>query len=76
MAFQQAGLFEWRTVVKQRRAALELKGWAREAQRRALEMLALVGLADFADTTRGSCPAACSSASRSPGPWPPTLRCC
>lgn len=50
MAFQQAGLFEWRTVVKNVELPLELKGWSKAARRtRALEMLELVKLADFAE---------------------------
>jgi NitT/TauT family transport system ATP-binding protein len=50
MAFQQAGLFEWRTVTKNVELPLELKGWDKERRRaRALEMLDLVKLSDFAD---------------------------
>jgi NitT/TauT family transport system ATP-binding protein len=50
MAFQQAGLFEWRTVAKNVELPLELKGWDKERRRsRALEMLDLVKLPDFAD---------------------------
>jgi NitT/TauT family transport system ATP-binding protein len=50
MAFQQAGLFEWRSVVKNVELPLELKGWDKQARRRrASEMLELVKLADFAD---------------------------
>ena len=51
MAFQQAGLFEWRSVVKNIELPLELKGWdkAKRRRQRALEMLELVKLADFAD---------------------------
>jgi NitT/TauT family transport system ATP-binding protein len=50
MAFQQAGLFDWRTVVKNVELPLELKGWDKAKRReRALEMLALVKLADFAE---------------------------
>ena len=50
MAFQQAGLFEWRTVTKNIELPLELKGWDKERRRtRALEMLELVKLSDFAD---------------------------
>ena len=48
MAFQQAGLFEWRTVVKNVELPLELRGLSRADRRsRALEMLELVGLSDF-----------------------------
>ena len=49
MAFQQAGLFEWRTVAKNIELPLELKGWDRAKRRaRALEMLDLVKLPEFA----------------------------
>ena len=49
IAFQQAGLFEWRTVVRNVELPLELRGMPRAERRtRAEEMLALVGLADFA----------------------------
>ena len=50
MAFQQAGLFDWRTVAKNIELPLELKGWDRARRReRALEMLELVKLPDFAN---------------------------
>ena len=50
MAFQQAGLFEWRTVGKNVELPLELKGWDREKRRlRALEMLDLVKLPEFVE---------------------------
>ena len=49
IAFQQSGLFEWRTVLKNVELPLELRGTPRADRRaRAEEMLALVGLADFA----------------------------
>lgn len=50
MAFQQAGLFDWRTVAKNIELPLELKGWdrARRASR-ATEMLELVKLPEFAN---------------------------
>jgi NitT/TauT family transport system ATP-binding protein len=50
MAFQQSGLFEWRTVAKNIELPLELKGWDKSKRHeRALEMLELVKLSDFAN---------------------------
>jgi NitT/TauT family transport system ATP-binding protein len=50
MAFQQAGLFEWRSVARNVELPLELKSWDRPRRReRALEMLRLVKLEEFAD---------------------------
>ncbi len=50
MAFQQAGLFDWRSVMKNVELPLELKDWDRRRRRqRAMEMLQLVKLGDFAD---------------------------
>ena len=50
MAFQQAGLFEWRTVRKNIELPLELKGWDKKDRRaRADEMLQLVQLPEFGD---------------------------
>jgi len=49
IAFQQAGLMDWRTVVRNVELPLELHGWDRARRRdRALELLELVGLSDFA----------------------------
>jgi NitT/TauT family transport system ATP-binding protein len=49
IAFQQAGLFDWRTVRRNVELPLELRGQGRAERRaRADEMLALVGLSDFA----------------------------
>lgn len=48
MAFQQAGLFDWRTVKKNIELPLELKGWnKKKRESRATEMLELVKLQDF-----------------------------
>jgi NitT/TauT family transport system ATP-binding protein len=50
MAFQRAGLFEWRTVAKNIELPLELMGWNRaDRRRRATEMLELVKLPEFGD---------------------------
>ena len=50
MAFQQAGLFDWRSVAKNIELPLELKGWDKTRRAdRAREMLDLVKLGEFAD---------------------------
>jgi NitT/TauT family transport system ATP-binding protein len=50
MAFQQSGLFEWRSVRKNIELPLELKGWGKSERRaRADEMLRLVQLSEFGD---------------------------
>ncbi|GLY00029.1 MULTISPECIES: ABC transporter ATP-binding protein [Actinoplanes] len=49
IAFQQAGLFEWRTVRRNVELPLELRGAGRAERRaKAEEMLELVGLSEFA----------------------------
>lgn len=50
MAFQQAALFDWRTVRRNVELPLELMGWAKDKrQQRAMELLEMVQLGDFAD---------------------------
>ncbi len=50
MAFQQSGLFEWRSVAKNIELPLELRGVDRKQRKaRALELLDLVKLPEFAD---------------------------
>ncbi len=50
IAFQQAALFDWRTVRRNVELPLELMGWDKARRKaRALELLEMVQLADFAD---------------------------
>ncbi|MCU1364689.1 MAG: transporter ATP-binding protein [Ilumatobacteraceae bacterium] len=50
MAFQQAGLFEWRNVARNIELPLEIRGWdAAKRHARSQEMLELVKLPDFAN---------------------------
>jgi NitT/TauT family transport system ATP-binding protein len=50
MAFQRAGLFDWRNVAKNIELPLELMGWSKKDRAaRSREMLELVKLADFGD---------------------------
>ena len=50
MAFQQSGLFEWRSVQRNIELPLELKGWTKgKRHERAREMLDLVKLSEFAE---------------------------
>jgi NitT/TauT family transport system ATP-binding protein len=50
MAFQQAALFDWRTVQRNVELPLELQGWDKSRRAaRAMELLEMVQLADFAN---------------------------
>ena len=50
MAFQQSGLFDWRSVERNIELPLELKGWDKQRRRqRSAEMLTLVKLPEFAE---------------------------
>ncbi|MBT4983359.1 MAG: ABC transporter ATP-binding protein [Ilumatobacter sp.] len=50
MAFQQSGLFDWRSVRKNIELPLELKGWNKKRRaERSAEMLELVQLSEFGD---------------------------
>ena len=50
MAFQQAGLFEWRNISRNIELPLEIRGWdAAKRHARSEEMLELVKLPDFAN---------------------------
>ncbi len=50
IAFQQAALFDWRTVRRNVELPLELAGWDKsKRQARAMELLDMVQLSDFAD---------------------------
>ena len=51
IAFQQAGLLDWRTVAQNVELPLQIHGVGKvERRRRAEELLEMVGLADFADS--------------------------
>jgi len=50
MAFQQAGLFEWRSVAGNVQVPLELMKWSKaDREARSAELLATVGIADFSE---------------------------
>jgi NitT/TauT family transport system ATP-binding protein len=54
IAFQQAGLLDWRTVAQNVELPLQIHGVGKaERRRRAEELLAMVGLTDFADSRPG-----------------------
>ena len=77
MIFQQFNLLMQRTCLKNVCFPMELAGVKKaEAEKRAMELLEMVGLPDKPTPTRHSCPAVRSSASPLPAHWPPTPRCC
>lgn len=77
MVFQQHTLFPWRRVRDNVAFGLKMQGLARaERNQRAMEMLGLVGLADFAGRWPGQLSGVCSSAWRSPGCWSTGRACC
>ena len=50
MAFQQAGLFDWRKIARNIELPLELKGWDKTTRRaRSKQLLELVKLSEFAE---------------------------
>ena len=68
MVFQQHTLFPWKRVRDNVAFGLKMRGIARAERNRAADaILKLVGLSGFEASTRRSCRAACSSASRSRG---------
>lgn len=70
MAFQQAGLFDWRSVAENVTLPMELrKVPARRAGAAPRSCWRWCTSAISATTDRGSCPAGCSSAWRSRGRW-------
>ena len=76
MIFQQFNLLMQRTCLKNVCFPMELAGVKKaEAEKRAMELLEMVGLPDKANA-RHSCPAVRSSASPLPAHWLPTPRCC
>ena len=79
VVFQDYGrsLYPWLTVRDNVALPLRRTTRVRAARRKAADAsLAAVGLPGRrATSTRGSCPAGCSSGSRSPALWPP-IRCC
>ena len=70
-------LFPWLSVRRNVELGPSCAAWGpRERRATAAHYLAMVGLADFGTTVPTSCPAACSSAARSPGCSPTSPTSC
>ena len=79
VVFQEYGrsLFPWMRVRDNVELPLKNPGVPKaERNRRVDEALEAVGLSHVPGPTPGSSPAACSSAWRSPAPWPTSPRSC
>ena len=78
IVFQEAVLYDWRTVSKNIALPLELLRWSREKRAAARDGSCSSWSSSRASrtTTRGSSRAGCSSASRSPARSRSTRRCC
>ncbi len=77
MIFQHFNLLHARTVADNVAVPLEIAGVPRAAREaRVRELLELVDLSEKAAASRHSFPAGKSSASASPGRWPPGRKCC
>ena len=75
--FQHATLLPWRSARENVEFGLELAETGKEERKAvALALLKLVGLEASLSSIRTSCPAACSSASASPGRWPSSRPSC
>ena len=77
MVFQQAGLFEWRTAVRNVELPLRLMGFTPSSARPGRwRRSSSFSSPSSPTTTRGSCRAGCSSGCRSPAPSPSDHSCC
>jgi NitT/TauT family transport system ATP-binding protein len=77
MVFQSFALMPWLTVLDNVELGLAAQGIPPVRRRmRALTAIELIGLAGSSPPTRRSCPAACGSASGSPGHWCSNPTCC